>query len=184
MALWRVRVDLSGTAGGPGVSTYYFADDVITAQQAADAVGDLWTDPFSAEMANDVAWQVESEVDGIDLDGTLTAVENVTGASGNGTLTGEPLPWATQYLVRWGTNLIVNGRRLQGKTFVPGPTEDGNDNGVPSSTVISDMNTALNAFVVANAGIFGIWSKTHAAFGVVGSGTLWNEFAVLRSRRD
>lgn len=59
----------------------------------------------------------------------------------------DPLPFFTQALERYATNLYVNGRRVQGRSYVPGITElfsTGNPP-VPTSTVLASLVTAMSA---------------------------------------
>lgn len=84
---------------------------------------------------------------------------------------GDPLPFQTQALVRYGTGVFVRGRRLIGRTFVPGLLESSSTSGIgPSSALQTSLNTAfglLGTTVVSNINQI-VWSRPNPA--VPGSG--------------
>jgi len=45
-------------------------------------------------------------------------------------------------------------------------------------------NAAASALIADATSLFVVWSKTHGVEQVVTAGGAWNQFAVLRSRRD
>lgn len=57
----------------------------------------------------------------------------------------DPLPYQTQAYVRYFSGTFINGRRVSGKTYIPGWTELDNASGTPSGPAV----TALNAFCTA-----------------------------------
>lgn len=136
-----------------------------------------------------------------DYEGLCIAVEDTTGVltgafSGTdptstvGSGTGDPLPRQTQGLIQWQTSTVVNGRRLRGRTYVPGFGESENSStAVPFASTVTAMVTA-GALVLpagATASFPVIWHRpgpggpgTSAAITGVSASTKW---AVLRSRR-
>lgn len=70
--------------------------------------------------------------------GTLPSVVTFTNAN-------EPLPFQTQGLIRFDTGTYVAGRRLKGRMFVPGASEDRNVSGFPLTAYVTQMQTAANA---------------------------------------
>ena len=78
-----------------------------------------------------------------------TPPANSIGAAGT-----SPLPAQTQGLIAWGTNSVINGRRLRGRWFIPYPDEGDNSGtpGGPSSSYTSQLNAAVTAMLVAPAG--------------------------------
>lgn len=182
----RVRtVFNSAIAGAPYLSTMYFTgdDDASGALDAVTAVGVFWG-AVDALMDSEVTWATEAEVVVMSNDGTITGSFSVTPVTGAGALAAEQLPLAAQGLVRWATGQYVNGRRLRGRTFIPGLVEASNNNGrlvAASATVISNAAAALIATGTVD---LAVWSRTHSTSFPVTSATVWTEFATLRSRRD
>lgn len=84
---------------------------------------------------------------------------------------GDPLPFQTQALVRYGTGVFIRGRRLVGRTFVPGLLESVSTSGIgPSSALQNSLNTAfglLGTTVVSNINQV-VWSRPSSL--VPGSG--------------
>jgi hypothetical protein len=102
----------------------------------------------------------------------------------NGSDATQPLPFFTQGLLRLKTGVYVNGRRVQGHIFIPGPSENVSDQ-APISTYISAWNASA-ATLKTSAAAFGAWevySRTHLVEAEVVTATMWNKWAVLRSRR-
>lgn len=137
-----------------------------------------------------------------DFDPICIAVEDSTGvltgafagtdpASVTGTAAGDPLPAQTQGLVRLATATVINGRRLRGRLFLPGPVEaDNTAAGVPSSTFLSDVLTAANTLLAAGATASAarIWHRptggAGGSSGTITSTSVLTSWSVLRSRRS
>jgi len=183
--VWRVRAQWTGAPViGPAVSTFFFNTAAGTPQDASDQVATFLT-ALDANLATTLGWATENTVDELDTaTGTLLGSTSVTTASGSGGNAGEPLPRSTQGLAQWTTATIVSGRALRGRMFIPGFCENNNDSGVPGSATISGVNTILSNFVSDSPAIFVAWSRTHGVQGQVTGGTMWNQWAVLRSRRQ
>lgn len=182
-ALW------TGLSGLPGTTTMYF-------DASALELGDLLTglDLFWSRICSGFGTSSQGLRTGltITLESDVPVVESSTGEivgfqtiselhqyHGNGTA--EPLPPATQALIEWQTGSVVAGRRLRGRTFIGGLTEDHSDNGVPKATWASTL--AAEA-VTLSAESMEIFSPTHLVEHGCTGATVWNQFAVLRSRRD
>lgn len=136
-----------------------------------------------AGLAAPMTGRFESEVRVIDeTTGALIGTEALT-ESYISTFTGtDPLPDATQGLLRFRTGLIRNGRRVQGRAFIPGivrlASVAGN-NGDAAAWTNDAAALPLSPLVV--------WSRPGpAGAGVAAQVTsvdCWTEFAVLRRRR-
>lgn len=179
----RVTTVFTGVAGSPYFSIMHFGGVGQTGADAAvAAVGDFWT-AIDQYMVTSLSWATEAEVENITPAGALQGVLVTTPETGSGGDAGQGLPPATQGLIRWRTGVIVSGRELRGRTFIPGLAETASDGG-PQGTFVTDANAAAAALAAESVGELVVWSRTHAAAHPVISGTLWSEFAVLRSRRD
>jgi len=183
--LIRVRTNLQITTGNPLLSTMYFDTSATNSTDAADAVEVFWQ-AAETVMSSECTWAIERECAIVNpVNGEITSIEDSgSDRAGSGDLTDQLLPPATQGLVQWHTGAVVAGRRVAGKTFIPGLTEDGSSAGIPSTAVLASLSDAAAAIQAATPAGFVIFSRKHGAGYAVTSGTVWTEFAVLRSRRD
>lgn len=181
----RVRTEFTGVPGTPWLSTMFFAGgDQTAANAAVAAVADWWGD-LDGDMTDEISWRTLPDVELInDSTSELQDIFSVTPETGNGGNVNERLSPATQALMRWRTGSIVNGREVRGRTFIPGLTEQTNDAGVPSSGFTASANAA--AATLVGLGIL----RIHPTSRIVNpnpeviAGSLWANWAVLRSRRD
>lgn len=189
MGIYRVRTQFTGLSGGPYLSTMYFAaspsPDVVEAQAAATDVAAYWN-AIDAELDLKLSWSTLGEVALIDeVTGNLTNSYGVVTASGAGAKSGDSIAPFTQALCRWSTATFIAGRRVQGRTFVPGMTEvNTTANGAPAAVLTNLITTAGNALIAsANSGLV-VWSRKNGSIALVTACSAWNQYAVLRSRRD
>jgi hypothetical protein len=196
----RVRTTISGFAGGPALNILHFstsATDAPAAASCAAAAGAFWQ-VFTAQWATTTSFSTSGVVDVLDVvSGDLVNQFAGTSVTGAGILSGsDPLPPATQGLVRWSTSSFAFGRRVQGRTFIPALLESAST-GVPSAGLNTTANSAISGLLAAVPDLV-IYSRpvesdpSHVppitsrpgGIGLVTGGTLINKFAVLRSRRD
>jgi hypothetical protein len=203
----RVTTLIAGpTVNGGGVQTFYFANAVGTAAQLTAAVQSFWNyNP--AIFYTGTTFAVQSEVESLnDANGQLTGVATGTAATVTGSGAAEALSPATQGLVRWRTGVVEDGREIRGRTFMPAMVAAQNDDGHPIAGCISAMTTAAGLLISdANSELI-VWRRPRLARPQVGSpgdryylpaqsardgssatvtsGTGWDKWAVLRSRRD
>lgn len=189
MTMYRIRVNLGGFQGAPGLAVHYFDFAGGSAQDAADAVAVLWGG-FESFLYDTVTWSVDTAAAIIDeTNGDLDGVTTITPASGGGTNTTEPLPPSQMGLVRWVTSGVVNNRVLRGRTFVGPTTQDANDSGLLTSASQTDLQNAANAFLAVTDADPVIWHRppegqSSGVFHPITGASVWNNFAVLRGRRD
>lgn len=182
----RVRVILTGLQGAPWVATHYFANDELQADAdaAVAAVGAFWG-AVDSRIVNTIDWTTESEVAVLTPSGARTGSFAVTPATGTGGASGNPVARATQAVIQWRTGFFAGGREIRGRTFVPGLQDSDITN---EGQVASGARTALAAAATTMAtdasNDLVVWSRTNAAVATVSSATCWQEFGVLRSRRD
>lgn len=181
----RMRLAWSGP-GGSALSTFYFTETGGTSGDDAAAAVEAFVEDIKGVVAND--WTasltgVQAVID--DATGTLVGTVGIGGGfTTGGDNSNEKSPLATQGLIQWGTGTVVSGRILRGRTFIPGVTDAVNDEGKPTSGYITDINAAAAALIADSSSVLRVWSREHGTSAVVTAGSCWNQFAVLRSRRD
>jgi hypothetical protein len=180
----RVRTIFTGMQGMPGVTTMYFDPaEGLNPQDLVDRVAEFWTSLLNS-LADGLLIDVEPIVDSVNS--ATGQVTSSTGVTAPDTVvcndSTDPLPPATQCLVQLRTGVYFTGRELRGRYFVPGICEDASDTGVPSSALISLVGGAAQSLADDADQI--VYSPTKNQFADVSTTTVWNQFAVLRSRRD
>jgi hypothetical protein len=181
MSLWRVRTSWSGLPGTPWVSTHYFQQALLGAVEAAEAVGAFWED-MDPQISLSALWVVEGDVTEIDqVTGATIGLSPVTPIAGSGSAGGDRSPAAAQGLIRWRTGVYAAGREIRGRTFIPGVCESSGAS-VPLPAYMAALNAAAATLILTPG--FSVWSKTHGLAPSVDGGFAWNQYAVLRSRRD
>jgi hypothetical protein len=185
MSVDQVQVLWTGSAAqGGGVTNFHFEGAVGSAAQQRDAVVAFLT-ATNDQRATSSTWTIATDVKRFNVaTGALESINTVTTATDTGDDGGDILGVATQGLLRLLTTSIVSGRLLRGRLFLPANTETVNSGGGPTSTYRSDYEAAAATLIAEANTNWGVWSRTHGAFVGVNSASVWNQWAVLRSRRD
>jgi hypothetical protein len=199
VALYRLQSELLGLAGGTGLSTFHFLASGGDGEAAQDSVDAFWA-VLQPYMNNSITVQPTNElVTFEDTTGDILSFTTTTGQSYTGSDPTVMLSPATQGLVRWGTEGVVNNRRVQGHTYIPGATEAVNDaGGRPNTEYRVKLGDAAAALIANINSIPAVWSRPREAdpeadppvAARVGSshqitgGSGWSQWAVLRGRRD
>jgi hypothetical protein len=189
----EIITTLRTDAGSDFKAIMYFEEGALTSSIRA-AVAGFWGD-VSAALTDSTVWDVDHESRLLDNEtGALISLDvDATNYTGTGDNNLDPVPDASQGLIRWATGVVVNGRFLQGRTFIPGIASSFCLNGNLSSSTQAALATAATTFIAA-APTFGVWHRpkrdpiTHVivrtgAFWPASVGSAWNELAVLRRRR-
>jgi hypothetical protein len=181
---FKVVTEFTGVAGSPYFNTLVFAGSGATdAQAAATAARAFWA-ALQGNLADTLRGQVQLEVVEFQIsDGASIAVWPVTSAQIVYTASNTMLPRATQGLVRLRTGFFAGGREVRGRIFIPCLTEIANDIGVPSAAIITTVNTAVATMISGSADLL-VYSPALSATASVTAGSMWSEWASLRSRRD
>lgn len=193
----RTSASIGGTLmSSPGISQVWWAPQTAggSTADATDCLARfraMW-DAVKALMSPGIT---------LTFDNVCLAIEATTGVL-QGTFTGtlplsvtgtgvtDALPRQTQGLLRVSTNTVINGRRVRGRLFVPGPVETHNDSsGLPNSTYTSTLTTAAAGLLVAGAttSMPVVWHRP--LLPGQGAAPLWSgvaaspNWSVLRSRR-
>jgi hypothetical protein len=189
VSLYRIQTELTGLPGGSGLSTFHFLASAGSGQDAQDAVDDFWASIASHILLGITAKPLNECVTFEDTTGTVLSVTPVSGIGNNGSQTGEALPYATAGLIRWRTNTVVAGRRLQGRTFLPNPGETNSGaGGVPVAGYTAELAAAGAALIGSALSTPVVWSRPTesrvGSHGEITAASPWGQFAVLRSRRQ
>lgn len=182
--LYRVQLVSTGVAGSPYYTTFHFLASGGSASQAATDAAGFWA-VVDGYMDSSLTWDLDTDVEVIDsATGNIVSVQNVSPASGTGGATGDMLPPSNQALVRWRTGQFVGGREIRGKTFLPAMSELNSAEGQPATAMITGIENAALALVSSPNSTLVVYSRKNAQAATVTVGSMWNQFAVLRSRRD
>lgn len=193
----RVRTVLSYGSGGPGLHTAYFLPGTVggSTADATDVVGRVRA-MFQSQItafSNSMFIQVSTDVAAIEATtGMLTGNFSAAAAAlvtGTGGASQEIT--AAMILVRSRTNSVINGRAVRGRWYIgPVAATSTNPLGGVITTLVTSWNASANA-TIAPAGTTSapvVWHRpttlnagTHAP---VTSFSTWDQYAVMRSRRD
>lgn len=186
MTITRVRVDLSGTVRGPSVSTFYFAGASVDTPGLGPAAVKAFWEALKPMMISGTAIEYDGQVDFLDeatgaLTGQASAAPWVVTGIASST---DQAPPANQGVLILNTGQVVEGKRLQGRLFIPGPRAA--NSSTPNETIRSAYQAAANTLVTNSAGFGGwvVWSRTYGVVRPVTSPIAWTQWGVLRSRRD
>lgn len=175
------------TASGAGKKSVLFFDTGTTAASQRTALSTMLTS-IQTSLVSGNTWRIANV--GRELDnstGTLTgAWSDASVKSGGGTVPPQQVADATQVLFQWRTGVIVNGRFLRGRTFIPGLAVSNLSGGNLLAGVQTGFQGYGTTFLNANVG-FQVWHRpVNGSGGQVALGgtcTVWSELAVLRRRR-
>lgn len=181
-ALWSVP------GGGTGFSVLHFtlAGNGGVAQTIADQTR-VFFEAVKGGFPDDVTINYDSEVLDLLEDGTLSAVWPVTPPAATTGTSAAVYSRAAGARIDWGTDTIVNGRRLSGRTYL-----------VPMGSTFFDtvgLITTANRAALVTAGTnfitqtglnrpLRVWSRTHGVSAVVTDASAPAAGAILRGRRD
>lgn len=196
----RVKLRWAGFGGAPGYSIFHFrdfdgaGDQNGFAQGAADRVRTFANDikgllPYQATLT------VEPDVEVIeDTNGQLVDVVSVTPpiVVNSVATAGMNMNAAVGAVITWRTQLIRNGRRIRGRTFlVPLVSATFTDAGVIAANNLAQLNVAANSLRNATGSPdLGVYARpsgpgaTDGMWAAVTSHSIPAVGAVLRSRRD
>lgn len=176
----------SGVAGSPYYSSVFQLDGAGGTAQEFSTAWATFCHSLVGTMVNELTVTINTDVPQIEsTTGELVGAVSVDFATFTGTQETDALPPSTQGLLRWGTGAVIGGRRLRGRMFIPGAEEANNlPVGRPTGTYVAAINTFANTFRTTVGSEFVIYSRTHRQVAVVTSHNCWNQWAVLRSRRD
>lgn len=182
--MYRITTLFSGPlVTGGGIQQFYFDQGGGTAAQAHAAVRTFWTS-IALGSHTSLTITVTPEVELVDnATGQVEGIETAETYTTTGQTAGDPLPLASQGLLRWRTGVYNAGREIRGRTFLPGQVEAASTGGVPSSTTLTSWTNAGLALMNNASSELVVWSRK-GQFATVTSASAWSQWATLRSRRD
>jgi hypothetical protein len=168
----------------PAYSNLYF-DDEVPPQTAADQVG-LFLNAVAALQTTGITCAIEPDIPIIDpVTGQITDVVSVEPPTVTAPVGGTPaLPPANQLLLRLRTAAFLDGRRLQGRCFIPRIRGSAQSGDVPSTAARGTLEAAADHLISGTGNQLLVWSRKNGAVSAVEQASTWSQFAVLRSRRD
>jgi len=180
----RVRTHITGVVGGPWENVLTFSGTTQSdADSAAAAVHAFWLSA-SSEMKCGGSIKIDPFVQRFDAStGTIDDIFGVSQDAISVTLAGTMLPVATQGRIDLRTGYFPAGREVKGRIFIPACDESRNDSGQPSTALTNNFQTWINTLLAASPALV-VYSRKHHLVADVTAGAPWNEWAVLRSRRD
>jgi hypothetical protein len=132
------------------------------------------------------SWKIQDIVDEIDpVTGNILSSSSVTGATGEGSASQDPVPPATQLLIQLRTGVRVGGREIRGRMFIPFWNEGVNTNqGRPDNAVVASVQGAMTALIDDGSTDLVVWSRKNGRWEDVVAVSVWDQWAVLRDRRS
>lgn len=193
----RATIRWAGFSGEPGYTNLHFSksgdiDGAVLDQTLANVRTFFLA--IASKLPTGVGLTFPTSVDEFDTtSGELLNTHSVvlqTAVPGSGGAA--PFSSATGACVTWGTDTIVNGRRLRGRTFLVPllPANSFETNGTLIEAARTQLLAAATAFKNETDGYpFHIWSQpnpgvVNGASGPVTSANVADKTAILRSRRD
>ena len=181
--LYRVVTRFTGPPGAPYFNTTYWDD--LALSDASNAAGQVaaWWSEIAPGLRDDMDIAIEPEVAHVEsTTGEVIGVSVVSAAVTQPTNTADPLPLASQGLMRLRTGSYTGGRELRGRMFIPGMTEGQTTDGRLTTATVDSLNASAAAELVVPGLV--VYSPTHHVFAAVTAGSMWQDLAILRSRRD
>lgn len=167
---------------------YFDGGTVGELSQARGDLNALWGG-LSGVLSDQYSWSIEPTARVLaPSTGTLLDVASEAAVlAGSGAQAQEPVADASQVLTRWRTGLVVNGRFLQGRNYVPGLASGSLSGGNITPAVVAALTDVCGDFLAASSGQFGVWHRPQGGSGgtlaPATNGTVWGELAVQRRRR-
>ena len=187
-SLYEIKTLWTAENSPGGETIMYFRDGTATLDSLRGRLEQMWAD-CAVRFDNQTTWTIAQSGNIVD-EATGTLVDewaSGTPYSGAGSSSGQPVPNQAQLLIRWNPQVIIGGRRLKGRTYVPGLGSLSMDGGQVIAGVITDFQTAAQDFVDDCNGQFVVWHRPTGGTGgqaaSVVTASVWEEWSVQRRRR-
>jgi hypothetical protein len=195
MPVYRMTMTWTGFTGSPGYTNLYFInpeEPTLAIRNTTAGRVRTWFEAIKTTLPSTVQIAYPSEMEQITTEtGVLMSTMPIDALANTvGTLVGT-FASPVGACVNWSTSLIVNGRKLRGRTFlVPMGSAAFQTDGTLKDTDRTAIVTASNTLASYQDNlVLGIWHRPSlgGADGVaaqVASASVKDKAAVLRSRRD
>lgn len=187
-SLYEIKTFWTAENSPGGESIMYFRDGTATVENLRFRLEEMYS-ACATRFDNQTTWTIAQSGNVVDEE-TGTLVDewaNAVDFSGAGSSSGQPVPNQAQLLIRWNPQAIVNGRRLKGRTYIPGLSSLTMDAGQVIAGAVTDFQTAAQDFLDEVNGQFVVWHRPTGGTGgraeSAVTASVWNEFAVQRRRR-
>jgi hypothetical protein len=185
--LFQVITDWDVDGSAPGQTVMYFDTTNVTIGDTRTALAAFWEN-IDGVLSNRASWTLRASGKVLDsaTGGLVAEWAQGSAISSEGDAGADPVPNAAQMLFRWSTGVVVGGRVLKGRTFVPGFRIDQLDSG---GQIVAAARTAVQPAIdtLIDDTDMHIWHRPQGGSGgtsrEVLAGSVWSEFAVLRHRR-
>ena len=196
-SIYRVRAIWTGFVGAPGYSNFSFQglSDATTRNAAGARVRTLF-DNLKAGLSSAWSVSVQPEVQEFDLNTGLllgSATMTTIPAPVVGTAGAVAYAGGSGYCITWNTDLVVDGRRVRGRTFFVPALNIFDTDGTINSASLTLIRTGADAFVTAAGNPASIWHRQFntghppvqisGASSPITSYTLKDQASQLRTRR-
>lgn len=183
----RVRTVVTGITGTPWYYNHFYGGTTSGEASVALAATKAWVSSISSNQSTGLTSQVQGDVVQINpTTGDITDVFAGASASYTSSNATARLPIVDQLLIRLRTGYYLNGREVRGRWFVPGLAASANTAGAVTASVITAVNGYNNTLMTsaAGAGDLVVYTRKNGVSVDVNSMPVWDQFAVMRSRRD
>lgn len=180
---YRITTRTTQLQGGDAYNTFHSAGSTAPdAAALALAVRDWFTE-FDNYLSDSAQVSFDGDAEIFDpANGQTLGIEALDPWLVAGAGPGSWAPAGTTFVCRWRTGSYINGRELRGRSYISGLTDIGAGNpGVPP-LVVEAMNDAMATFIATET--LAVYGPTSGSLVDVTSGTCWNRFGLMRSRRD
>lgn len=183
--VFRFALDWATPGARPG-RTILHAQELQDVEDFLANFQDAWTG-IKVNFVQQASWRFDGEVVLLDTaTGVLQSAATIPSvAAQSGTAQGDVVANSAQVLIRWASHAVVNGRRMAGRSFLPGLAVGATLDGEITPALVGGMAGALRAAGVPAT--LAVWHRPQNGAGgslhAVNDCTVWNELAVLRRRR-
>lgn len=183
----RVTLTWTGLSGGPYFTQLFFGHNPGAAENTSAHVHE-WVMTTRGLWVTGLTCTQNTEQDIIDTvtGGTVQTDVATAKVAVAGQAASEVLPFATQGVIKLQTAQFNEGRRLQGRIFIPGPAEGSSVNGAPEPGYLSTLNTTAATLISHSQpdGPWAVYSRRYKGWASVSGASGWNKWGSQRRRRD
>lgn len=158
----KITVVYTGLFGMPAVNSFFFNGTDQAAATAAQSAVTAYMNGIKPYISSLVTMKSDSVAISLnEASGVIGQYLTTTGATVQGTDTGQPLPPGTSMVVSLGTDNVRGGRRVQGRFFVPGLTEGAPDplTGLLSNASVNTLSGVIRTALGGTNPLFGVYSR-------------------------